>query len=41
MAWSDMQKVSTKDTDEFSFLYVGDPQIGASSGQTEWDQERE
>ena len=32
--WSDMQKVSTKDTDEFSFLYVGDPQIGASSGQT-------
>ena len=31
--WSDMQKVSTKDTDEFSFLYVGDPQIGASSGQ--------
>ena len=33
--WSDMQKVSTKDTDEFSFLYVGDPQIGASSGQTD------
>lgn len=31
--WTDMQKVSTKDTDEFSFLYVGDPQIGASSGQ--------
>ena len=37
--WSDMQKVSTKDTDEFSFLYVGDPQIGACSGQTNSDGE--
>ena len=33
-AWTDAQRISTKDTDEFSFLYVGDPQIGASSGQT-------
>ena len=32
--WTDMQRITTKDTDEFSFLYVGDPQIGASSGQT-------
>lgn len=37
--WSDMQKFSTKDTDEFSFLYVGDPQIGASSGQINSDGE--
>lgn len=37
--WSDLQKFSTKDTDEFSFLYVGDPQIGASTGQTNSDGE--
>lgn len=35
--WTDLQKFSTKDTDEFSFLYVGDPQIGASSGQQNSD----
>ncbi|HIZ38321.1 MAG TPA: metallophosphoesterase family protein [Candidatus Anaerobutyricum stercoris] len=38
--WTDMQKFSTKDTDEFSFLYVGDPQIGASSGQINSDGEK-
>ena len=32
--WQGQQKISTKDTDKFSFLYVGDPQIGASKGQT-------
>lgn len=37
--WSDLQKFSTQDTDEFSFLYVGDPQIGASSGQVNSDGE--
>lgn len=33
-AWSEVKKFETKNTDKFSFLYVGDPQIGASVGQT-------
>jgi Bacterial surface proteins containing Ig-like domains len=33
-AWSEVKKFETKSTDKFSFLYVGDPQIGASVGQT-------
>jgi hypothetical protein len=32
--WSTVRKFETKGTEEFSFLYVGDPQIGASVGQT-------
>lgn len=28
--WSDVTPYSTKSTDKFSFLYVGDPQIGSS-----------
>lgn len=32
--WQDAQKYSTKSFDNYSFMYVGDPQIGASSGQT-------
>lgn len=32
--WQDVQKYTTKSFDNYSFLYVGDPQIGASSGQT-------
>jgi len=31
--WSDTYTYSTKSTDKFSVLYVGDPQIGASTGQ--------
>lgn len=34
-AWADTEKYSTKSFSEFSFLYVGDPQIGASKGQTD------
>lgn len=37
--WSDMQKIETKSTDTFSFLYVGDPQIGACFGQENSDGE--
>lgn len=32
--YQDVQKYSTKSFKNYSFLYVGDPQIGASSGQT-------
>lgn len=31
--WSNVKKFKTGDTSDFSFLYVGDPQIGASKGQ--------
>lgn len=34
-AWSDIYDYSTKSTDSFSVMYVGDPQIGASTGQLE------
>ena len=33
--WSEAYDYSTKSTDSFSVMYVGDPQIGASVGQTE------
>lgn len=33
-AWSEIEEYSTKSFSGFSFLYVGDPQIGASKGQT-------
>lgn len=33
-AWTDAEEYSTKSFSSFSFLYVGDPQIGASKGQT-------
>lgn len=32
--WSKTYEYSTKSTDNFSILYMGDPQIGASKGQT-------
>ncbi|WP_253288954.1 metallophosphoesterase [Eubacterium sp. MSJ-13] len=32
--WTAAKKFRTGDTSDFSFLYVGDPQIGASKGQT-------
>ncbi|MGN0417348.1 MULTISPECIES: metallophosphoesterase [Anaerostipes] len=32
--WQDAQKYSVKSFKNYSFLYVGDPQIGASKGQT-------
>lgn len=32
--WSDVESFTTGDTDNFSIMYVGDPQIGASKGQT-------
>lgn len=32
--WSKAYKYESQDKDSFSFLYVGDPQIGASVGQT-------
>lgn len=32
--WSAVKKFETKNAEAFSFLYVGDPQIGASVGQT-------
>lgn len=32
--WQEAQKYSTKSFSNYSFMYVGDPQIGASSGQT-------
>lgn len=31
--WTSVKKFKTGDTSNFSFLYVGDPQIGASKGQ--------
>ena len=33
--WSESYDYSTKSTDSFSVMYVGDPQIGASKGQIE------
>lgn len=33
-AWTEAEEYSTKSFSSFSFLYVGDPQIGASKGQT-------
>lgn len=32
--WQDAQQYKTGDPNNFSFMYVGDPQIGASAGQT-------
>lgn len=32
--WSEVYNYTTKDTENFSVFYVGDPQIGASKGQT-------
>ena len=32
--WQDAQSFKTGNPDDFSFMYVGDPQIGASKGQT-------
>ena len=32
--WTNAEKYTTKDTKNFSVFYVGDPQIGASKGQT-------
>lgn len=32
--WTSVKKFKTGDISNFSFLYVGDPQIGASKGQT-------
>lgn len=31
--WSEVKSLRTGNTDNFSFMYVGDPQIGASKGQ--------
>lgn len=36
-AWTETKKYETEDANEFSFLYVGDPQIGASVGQAASD----
>ena len=33
-AWSEVYDYKTQSTDSFSVMYVGDPQIGASTGQT-------
>lgn len=33
-AWKDVQSFKTGNPDDFSFMYVGDPQLGASKGQT-------
>ena len=32
--WTDVKSFTTGDTDNFSIMYVGDPQIGSSKGQT-------
>ena len=32
-AWSDTYSYKTQSTESFSIMYVGDPQIGASTGQ--------
>jgi len=37
--WTKAENFRTGDTENFSFLYVGDPQIGASKGQTASDAE--
>ena len=31
--WQQAQEYKTGDPDNFSFMFVGDPQIGASKGQ--------
>lgn len=33
-SWKEVQSFKTGNPDDFSFMYVGDPQIGASKGQT-------
>ena len=38
--WQDTETYTTKSFSEFSFLYVGDPQIGASKNQTSTEQEK-
>ena len=38
--WQDAETYTTKSFDSFSFLYVGDPQIGASKNQTSTAQEK-
>lgn len=35
--WKDAQSIKTGNPDDFTFMYVGDPQIGASAGQTPSD----
>lgn len=35
--WKDAQSFKTGNPDDFSFMYVGDPQLGASKGQTSSD----
>lgn len=39
-AWSDAETYTTKSFSKFSFLYVGDPQIGASKGQTSTENDK-
>ena len=39
-AWQDAQEYTTKSFSSFSFLYVGDPQIGASTGQTSTEKDQ-
>ena len=38
--WQDAEVYTTKSFSEFSFLYVGDPQIGDSKNQTSTEQEK-
>lgn len=38
--WLDAESYTTKSFNNFSFLYVGDPQIGASKNQTSTEQEK-
>lgn len=38
--WQDAECYTTKSFNNFSFLYVGDPQIGASKNQTSTEQEK-
>ena len=38
--WQDAESYTTKSFNSFSFLYVGDPQIGASKKQTSTEQEK-
>lgn len=35
--WQDAQQIKTGNPDDFTFMYVGDPQIGASAGQVPSD----
>lgn len=39
--WTTPVKYTTKSADKFSFIYVGDPQIGSSSGNTATGEETE